>query len=296
MTSRIDLKRAFLAASTAVAVAFALVLVAGGSAASADGDGSPAVCKTGLQASGTQDEMTFTASAGKIVDGVCIKSGQLHTGVLSDGLYENGCYEVSGVGTQTVTVKRVGDPGPDCQEISHVDVLVTDEPPAEPGNIIVKKEVTQGSATDKSFVFTASYDGDGFSLSHGQSNDSGDLTAGTYSVSETVPTGWQLKSKTCSDGSDPSSISLQESETVTCTFVNHVPVEVSPTSIVSTTTTIPDVVSPTSIVSTTVEVSVETLPFTGFESGTAGLLALALVASGALALVGTRVFRGETDE
>ncbi|TDI51635.1 MAG: hypothetical protein E2O97_04670 [Acidobacteria bacterium] len=72
--------------------------------------------------------------------------------------------------------------------------------------------------------------------------------------------------------------------------------EVSPTSIVSTTTTIPDVVSPTSIVSTTAEVSVETLPFTGFESGTTGLLAMALVASGALALVGTRVFRGETDE
>ena len=72
--------------------------------------------------------------------------------------------------------------------------------------------------------------------------------------------------------------------------------EVSPTSIVSTTTTIPDVVSPTSIVSTTVEVSVETLPFTGFENGTTGLLALLLVGSGALALVGTRVFREETDE
>ena len=80
------------------------------------------------------------------------------------------------------------------------------------------------------------------------------------------------------------------------TTTTTIPDEVSPTSIVSTTTTIPDVVSPTSIVSTTVEVSVETLPFTGFENGTAGLLALALVASGALALVGTRVFRGETDE
>ena len=36
MTSRIDLKRGFLAALTAVAVAFALVLVAGGLPASAD--------------------------------------------------------------------------------------------------------------------------------------------------------------------------------------------------------------------------------------------------------------------
>ena len=71
--------------------------------------------------------------------------------------------------------------------------------------------------------------------------------------------------------------------------------EVSPTSIVSTTTTSVEV-SPTSIVSTTAEVSPETLPFTGFENGTSGLLALVLVATGALALVGTRVFRDETDE
>lgn len=62
----------------------------------------------------------------------------------------------------------------------------------------------------------------------------------------------------------------------------------------ATPTTIKDDVSPTSIVSTTDPgVSPETLPFTGFESGATGLLALVLVASGALALVGTRVFRGE---
>ncbi|MCH7582947.1 MAG: hypothetical protein IIC72_09970 [Acidobacteria bacterium] len=78
----------------------------------------------------------------------------------------------------------------------------------------------------------------------------------------------------------------------------------TPTTAETTTTTIPDEVSPTSIVSTTTTivtttdpgVSPETLPFTGFESGATGLLALVLVGSGALALVGTRVFRGETDE
>ena len=70
--------------------------------------------------------------------------------------------------------------------------------------------------------------------------------------------------------------------------------EVSPTSIVGTTTTIVSVT--TSIVSTTAEVSPETLPFTGFENGTSGLLALVVVATGALALVGTRMFRRETDE
>ncbi|MCH7900255.1 MAG: hypothetical protein IH818_05040 [Acidobacteria bacterium] len=286
MTSRIDLKRAFLAALTAVTVAFALVLVYG-APARADGNGSPTECMTEFEASGDKDEQSFTADPGKIVDGVCIKSGSLHTGALGNGLHVDECYEVSGVGTQTVVVKRVGDPGRECQEISHVDVLVIDEPPAESGKIIVKKEVTEGSATDQSFVFTTDYSSD-FSLKDGESNDSGDLVAGSYTVSETVPDGWQLKSETCSDGSDPSSISLQEGETVTCTFENHeIPDEVSPTSIVSTTTT---------IVSTTVEVSVETLPFTGFENGTTGLLALLLVGSGALALVGTRVFREETDE
>ncbi len=98
------------------------------------------------------------------------------------------------------------------------------------------------------------------------------------------------------DPTTPTTIPDEVSPTSIVSTTTTIPDEVSPTSIVSTTTTIPDVVSPTSIVSTTVEVSVETLPFTGFESGTAGLLALALVASGALALVGTRVFRGETDE
>jgi hypothetical protein len=46
------------------------------------------------------------------------------------------------------------------------------------------------------------------------------LKPGTYDVSETVPSGWLLTSATCSDGSDPNSISLAAGENVTCTFVN----------------------------------------------------------------------------
>ena len=77
--------------------------------------------------------------------------------------------------------------------------------------------------------------------------------------------------------------------------------EVSPTSIVSTTTTIVGatttiVGATTTIVGTTESSTAETLPLTGFEKGTSGLLALVLVATGALALVGIRVFREETDE
>ena len=40
-------------------------------------------------------------------------------------------------------------------------------------------------------------------------------------MSETVPTGWDLTSATCDDGSDPASIGLAAGETVTCTFNNQ---------------------------------------------------------------------------
>ena len=95
---------------------------------------------------------------------------------------------------------------------------------AQPGNIVVMKETDpNGDAT--SFNFTASYDEDGFSLSDGQQDDSGDLDKGTYSVSETVPSGWDLTSSSCvssiGDPNDaPASIDLDWGETVTCTFNN----------------------------------------------------------------------------
>jgi uncharacterized repeat protein (TIGR01451 family) len=88
-----------------------------------------------------------------------------------------------------------------------------------PGTIIVDK-VTNPSADPQSFTFTPSY-GSNFSLTDTATpNNSGLIVPGTYSVSETVPSGWDLTSSTCSDGSSPASISLQAGETVTCTFTN----------------------------------------------------------------------------
>ena len=66
-------------------------------------------------------------------------------------------------------------------------------------NIVVRKQ-TNPSGDPQSFAFNASYDANGFSLSDGQSNDSGDIDPGTYSVSENVPQGWDLDSATCDDG------------------------------------------------------------------------------------------------
>ena len=96
--------------------------------AGADGNGTSNQCKTGEVAAGTAISQTYAADDGEVVAGVCIKSGVSigHTEVLGNGLHENGCYSVSGVGTQSVTVELVGDPSPDCQDISHVDVLTTE--------------------------------------------------------------------------------------------------------------------------------------------------------------------------
>jgi hypothetical protein len=50
-------------------------------------------------------------------------------------------------------------------------------------------------------------------------HSSGFVRAGTYAaVAAPVPTGWDLVSKTCSDGSFPATINLSAGESVTCTF------------------------------------------------------------------------------
>ena len=42
-----------------------------------------------------------------------------------------------------------------------------------------------------------------------------------YSLSETVPSGWDQTSATCDDGSPVSNINVAPGETVTCTFTNR---------------------------------------------------------------------------
>lgn len=87
------------------------------------------------------------------------------------------------------------------------------------GKIIVEKQTLPDQST-QAFGFTADYDANGFTLTDGQTNDSGYLMPGTYSLAETAVTGWDLTGTTCSDQSNPGSISLSAGETVTCTFTN----------------------------------------------------------------------------
>jgi len=87
------------------------------------------------------------------------------------------------------------------------------------GRIKVRKQTLPRGA-GQSFSFASSY-GEPFELTDGQGDASGLLRPGTYSVGETVPTGWQQISASCDDGSVPSAIALAPGEEVTCTFVNR---------------------------------------------------------------------------
>src|ERR671924_1710059 len=97
------------------------------------------------------------------------------------------------------------------------------------GTIIVKK-VTNPSPdpSDTSFSFTAgggpgpALSPSSFSLKNGQQQTFSNVTPGSgYSVAETVPSGWDLTSQTCSDGSPVSNINVSPGETVTCTFTDR---------------------------------------------------------------------------
>jgi Prealbumin-like fold domain len=89
------------------------------------------------------------------------------------------------------------------------------------GNLIIQK-VAVGA--DGGFGFTSANAGVGnFSLTTtagAASRSFNSIPIGTYAVAETVPTGWQLTSATCSDGSPVTAIDIAENETVTCTFTN----------------------------------------------------------------------------
>jgi len=87
------------------------------------------------------------------------------------------------------------------------------------GRIIVDK-ITIPSGDYQSFEFkTKGTNYKSFSLTDESAPNIQVLSPGKYSVSESVPIGWDLTSATCDSGT-PSSISLTKGKTVRCTFVN----------------------------------------------------------------------------
>jgi hypothetical protein len=143
-----------------------------------------------------------------------------HLAVTGDGTSESwgpglGSSQISGGPYHIKSVQFDGTGGSQDNQIKGADILL----PPEPGKIIVVKQTTP-DGNNTQFTFNPSWSAQDFTLSDGQQNDSGDLDAGVYSVSEIVPSGWTQTSATCSDGSPIGAIDVAEGETVTCTFEN----------------------------------------------------------------------------
>ena len=99
------------------------------------------------------------------------------------------------------------------------------------GSIVIKKETTPNGATD-TFSYTAEspLSPGTFNLQDGGTRTFSDVTPGSYDITESVPSGWDLDSITCvlpTNGDSTVSvvkptvtIDLAPTETVTCTFNN----------------------------------------------------------------------------
>ena len=66
------------------------------------------------------DVTEFTSTSG-VITAVYIKAGTPCYEFLADQTI--GCYTVTGIGTETVTVTRSGS-GPECKEISHIEYVI----------------------------------------------------------------------------------------------------------------------------------------------------------------------------
>jgi hypothetical protein len=196
---------------------FAPVTLSGGKVY-ADGEGSPDACLDTTanvhgSVEGTDDLVTKDVGAGNVVTGVCIKSGsnmfdgKKHSEVLVNGTYEDACFKVEGVGTQTVTVTRLSS-GPDCQEISHIDVVYEKEEEEEPkGSLKVSKKVDSdgdnvyegGNTEANTLGFKWGLDGGATNKDMGTTVN--DLSEGNHTVTENDVTdynftGWYYTYKT----------------------------------------------------------------------------------------------------
>lgn len=122
------------------------------------------------------------------------------------------------VHNSTLTASGMGSNSTPVSTVAETAVTINIPPP---GRIIVTKQTDPPDASGV-FQFTASYGN--FSLSNGQSHDSGLLPSGAiYSVVEMPLAGWAISSAICTgddDGTDPATIMLDPGEVVLCIFIN----------------------------------------------------------------------------
>jgi len=102
------------------------------------------------------------------------------------------------------------------------------------GTINIEKETVPGGGAG--FSFTEDIESTGFTLDHGGTKTFTDVEPATYTVTETVPAGWNLAVIGCVDpdggtttnlGAATTAIDLDPGEHITCTFTNTLPVSVT---------------------------------------------------------------------
>ena len=149
-----------------------------------------------------------------------LRDGEAHdSGFLDPGTYSVSEAVPEGWSLASLTCSD-GSPNGEI-EVSAAEVVTCTFRNEAYGRIVVMKE-TDPAGSPYSFSFSWSWYPWWFGLRDGEHKDSGLVPEGTYSVYEqSSPPGWELASATCSDGSAPSSISLDPGEVVTCTFINR---------------------------------------------------------------------------
>jgi hypothetical protein len=174
----------------------------------------------------TDTSFSFTAGGGLSPTSFSLKNGGTKTySSLTPGNGYNVAETVPTGWDLTTSTCDDGSPVTNIDVAAGETVTCTFTNTLKRAKIIVKK-VTNPSpdTTDTSFAFTA---GGGlsptsFSLKNGATQEFSNLLPGnTYNAAETVPTGWDLTSSTCDDGSPVTAIDVAAGETVTCTFTNR---------------------------------------------------------------------------
>src|SRR5262245_17194145 len=148
---------------------------------------------------------------------------------LKPGAYSVGETPVAGWDlTNTVCVSSIGDTETaGSLELDPGETITCTFTNTKRGHIIVDK-VTVPGGDPQSFSFDANGGTSpayaDFSLTDAAAPNDQVLKPGAYSVSETVPAGWDLTSSVCTssigDTEAPGSLELDAGETITCTFTN----------------------------------------------------------------------------
>lgn len=86
-------------------------------------------CESGEETKDESSPFTYTTGAGKTITKVCIKAGTATFYFTADE--NDGCYSVSGIGSQTGTATTVGS-GNSCHDISHVNFYTATVPTGTP--------------------------------------------------------------------------------------------------------------------------------------------------------------------